>query len=215
MRLVLSVGELVLASWRTDRDSVARAVYPGLEPATVAGDHLVSLVAVRVAEGRLGRLPVPPFAQLNARTYVRFEGAPAVFFLRSYVSLAGLGGALFGAPLRAARIRMRPGRVDAPGPGVSLAYEPAGPGEPGELGTHELGLYEAAGLRSFRVTRGPAEWQRADPSGDSRADVLAALGFGVPRRPSGVFYARDASFELDVPPRAVPSPRSSASRSRR
>ncbi len=202
MRLFVTVPELVVASWTTDRESVARAVHPGLEPATVAGDHLVSLVALRVGGGRLARVPLPPFSQLNVRTYVTFEGEPAVFFLRSYVSLAGLGGALFGAPFRAARVRLRPGLVETPGAGVSLAYRGTGSGEPGELGAHELGLYEAAGLRSFRVRRGPAEWERADPVRVARADVLPALGFDVDGEPD-VFYGRGASFELDVPARPV------------
>lgn len=206
VRLTLAVPELVLASWKTDSESVARAVYPGLEPATVDGDHLVSLAALRVAGGRLGSVPLPPFSQLNVRTYVMFEGEAAVYFLRSYVSLAGLGGALFGAPLRAARIRLRPGRVETPGAGVSLAYELAGPGAPGELGAHELALYEAAGLRSFRVLRGPAEWRRGEAAPDARADVLLSHGFEVSGDPR-VFYGRGASFELDVPARKVAVPR--------
>jgi uncharacterized protein YqjF (DUF2071 family) len=74
VRLSLTVPELVVASWKTDRESVVRAVHPGLEPATVAGDHLVSVVALRVGGGRLARLPLPPFSQLNVRTYVTFEG---------------------------------------------------------------------------------------------------------------------------------------------
>ena len=206
MRLTLTVPELVLASWKTDGESIARAVYPGLEPATVGGDHIVSLAAFSVAGGRLGPLPVLPFSQLNVRTYVAFAGEPAVFFLRSYVSLAGLGGGLFGAPFRAARIRLRRGRVEAPGAGVSLAYRLAGPAEPGELGAHQLALYEAAGLRSFRIRRGPAEWNRGEPTARTRADVLLALGFEVTGEPE-ILYGRGASFELQVPPRSVPASR--------
>ncbi len=212
MRLSLKVAELVLASWKTDRESVARAVHPDLEPATVGGRYLVSLAALRVGGGRLGRLPVAPFAQLNVRTYVAFGGVPAVFFLRSYVSLAGLGGALFGAPFRAARIRLGPGRVQTPGAGVSLAYRAGGREYPGELGAHETALYEAAGLRSFTVRRGPVEWYRAQPAGATRADVLPALGFDVTGDPE-IFYGRGASFELDVPPRLVAA--STATRSAR
>ncbi len=202
MRLSLNVPELVLASWKTDRESVARAVHPAVEPTTVGGDYLVSLVGLRVGGGRVGRLPIVPFSQLNVRTYVAFGGERAVFFLRSYVSLAGLGGALLGAPFRVARIRLRPGRVETPGAGVSLAYRAAGLGAPGEIAAHEVGLYEAAGLRSFTVERGPVEWYRADPAGEPRADVLPALGFDVSGDPQ-IFYGRGASFELDVPPRSV------------
>jgi hypothetical protein len=198
VRLTLEVRELLLASWTTDRDSVARAVYPGLEPVEVGGRHLVSLAALRFAGGRLGRVPVAPFAQLNVRTYVRHEGRPAVYFLRSYVTLGGLGGALLGAPLRAARIRMRAGRVDVPAAGVSLPYATGARADVGDLAGHEVGLFEAAGLRTFRIERGPAEWRRAAPAGASRADVLLALGFAVEGDPE-LAYAEGGSFAFDVP----------------
>jgi len=200
VRLALAVRELVLASWRTDRASVARAVDPGLEPARVGGEYLVSVAALAFAGGRLGMLPVAPFAQLNVRTYVAYAGEPAVYFLRSYVSLAGLGGALLGAPFRAARIRMRSGRVDVPAAGVLVPYALGGETEAGELAEHELGLFEAAGLRAFRVRRGDARWQRAEPAGRVRADVLLALGFD-PDGPPAISYTRGASFETDVPAR--------------
>lgn len=202
MRLAVRVRDLVLASWRTDRASVERAVYPGLEPAAIEGEHLVSIVAFRHAAARLGRLPVPSFAQLNVRTYVSYEGEPAVFFLRAYVTLAGLGGALFGAPYRPARIRVRPGRVEAPAAGVSLAYRLSERAQPGALGRHELGLFESAGLRALRIRRGAGEWLRGEPTEDARADVLLALGFELAGKPA-LFYASEASFETDVPPRKL------------
>ena len=214
MRLTLAAAKLVIASWKTEREAVARSVHPAVEPATVGGAYLVSLVALRFAGGRLGALPLAPFSQLNVRTYVSYEGEPAVFFLRAYVTLAGLGGALLGAPLRAARVRVRAGRVDAPGPGVRLLFGVGEPAEPGELCEQELGLYEAAGLRSFRITRRAAEWRRAEPVDDPRADVLLALGFDPRARPS-VFYGRNAFFEVELPSPVAESPRSRASRSRR
>ena len=214
MRLVLAASELVIASWKTDRAAVARSVHPAVEPATVGGDYLVSVVALRFAGGRLGALPLAPFSQLNVRTYVSYEGEPAVFFLRAYVTLAALGGALLGAPLRAARLRFGAGRVEAPGPGFRLLYREGEPAAPGELCEQELGLYEAAGLRSFRIIRRAPEWRRAEPVDEPVADVLLALGFEPRARPS-MFYGRDASFELDVPSPTPASPSRSASRSRR
>lgn len=214
MRLSLRVRDLVVASWPADRDAVARAVFPGLEPAEVDGEYIVSIVGVRFAGGRLGRVPVPPFSQLNARTYVQREDGTGVFFLRSYVTPGGLGGALLGVPFRAARVRVGPGRLEARGAGVRIRFALAGPSRPGELAAHELGLFEAAGLREFRIRRGEAEWVAGEASGEARADVLLAHGFDL-RGPPRVFYAGRTSFETDVPPRVASPPRSSASRSRR
>lgn len=214
MRLTLHARDLVVASWPADAEAIARAVGPGLEPAAVGGEYLVSLVGIRFGGGQLGSLPVPPFSQLNARTYVRGADGGAVFFLRSYVSLGGVPGVLFGAPLRVARLRIGPDRVECPGAGVALRFRTGGPVEPGELSEHELGLFEAAGLRSFRVRRGRADWRSAEAAAGWRADVLLSLGFGL-RGPPQLAYAAGGSFELDVPPRKAALESSAASRSRR
>ena len=209
VRLRLALKDLVVASWPADPGAIRATVFPGLEPATIEGRLLVSLVGLRFAGGRLGPIRVPPFAQLNVRTYVRYADEPAVYFLRSYVTPGGLGGALFGVPLRAARMRLRPGHADVPAAGFSLAYRPAEPGEPPELGRHELGLFEAAGLRQFRIAREAAEWRRAEASGTPRADVLRSFGFEPAGAPD-VYVATGGSFVVEVPPR-----KSSSSRSRR
>ncbi len=201
MRLHLSVRRLVVASWPVAADAVRAAVPAGLEPAEVDGECLASVVAARFAGGRLGRLPVPPFSQLTLRTYVEADGEAAVLFLRSYVTVGGLPGILLGAPFRAARIRMREGSVRAPAAGVSLDFRVGGETDPGELGRHELGLYEAAGLKRVRVERGPAEWRRAEPAGEPRADGLLALGLDV-TGPPRIAVAGETWFETDVPPSA-------------
>jgi hypothetical protein len=207
VRLRLSVHDLVLASWPVDPAAIGRAVGPGLPPATVDGRHLVSVAALRFGAGRLGHLPAPPFSQLNVRTYVEYGGWTAVFFLRSYVTSGGLPGILFGAPFKPARISVGPDRVEAPAAGVSLAFRLTDPFVPGELGEHELGLYEAGGLREFAVERGPAEWSAAEPTAPARADVLVSLGLEPAGEPS-IVYASGASFSTELPSR-------SASRSRR
>jgi Uncharacterized conserved protein (COG2071) len=207
VRLRLSVHDLVLASWPVDPAAIARAVGPGLRPAAVDGRHLVSVVALRFGAGRLGHVPVPPFSQLNVRTYVEHEGWTAVFFLRSYVTAGGVPGILFGAPFKPARIRVGPDRVEAPAAGVSLAFRLTDPVEPGELAEHEVGLFEAGGLREFTVERGPAEWRGADPTEAVRAYVLLSLGLEPAGEPS-IVYASGASFSTELPSR-------SASRSRR
>jgi len=210
VRLGLDVRDLLIASWPTSREAVSRTLPPGLAPAEVEGRELVSVVAFRAAGGRLGRVPVPPFSQLNLRVYVTWEDEPAVFFLAARVTPPGLGGILVGAPYRPARLRFRAGLAEAPGLGLFLPYRPEGPGDPGSLGAHELGVFEAAGLRAFRIRRGEAQWQRAVPAGPVRADLLPAHGFDVKADPE-LYYTERASFEAEVPPRRLPSASSRSS----
>jgi hypothetical protein len=200
--LRVDVRDLVIASWPTSEEAVARTLPSGLAPAEVAGRHLVSVVALRYGRGRLGLLPVPSFSQLNLRVYVTWRDEPAVFFLAARVTPPGLGGILFGAPYRPARLRFRAGLAEAPGLGLSLPYRIEGAGDPGPLGAHELGVFEAAGLRAFRIRRGEARWQRAVPDGPVRADLLTAHGFDVSGEPE-LYYAERASFEAEVPPRRM------------
>ena len=70
----LRVADLLIATWAVPRESVARVLPAGLEPVEVDGRHVVSLVALRYTGGRLGRLPVLPFAQLNVRVYTAWAG---------------------------------------------------------------------------------------------------------------------------------------------
>jgi Uncharacterized conserved protein (COG2071) len=196
------VRDLVLASWETDAERVARVLPAGLEPATVDGRHLVTVAALRWTGGRLGFLPVPPFSQVNVRVYARHRDETAVVFLALRVSLLGMGGALLGFPVRPVRARVREGVVAARGFGVELNYEPAGPAPPSELGAHELGLFQAAGLRGFRVRRGETSWQSAEPVGTVRADPLLALGFELDGPPE-LRYAAAASFEAELPPKRI------------
>jgi len=217
MRLRLEIRDLLLASWETDRESVRTTLPPELEPAGVEGRFLVTAVCLRVRGGRLGRLPVPPFSQLNVRTYCTWEDEPAVFFVRAHVTPLGMGGALLGAPYRPSLLSLRKGFARAPGLGFSLRYELGGKAEPGLLGRHELGIFEAGGLRAFRVQRGPASWQAAEPVGEGRSEVLLALGFDVRGSPE-LLYAPETWFETDVPARRLGAPataKRSASRSAR
>ena len=209
MRLDLSIDEQVLASWRVDRAALAAALPPGLEPDAIEGQALISLAALRFGGGRLGRAPAPGFSQLNVRTYVRRLDEQAIFFLRSYVTPAGLGGVLLGAPLRAARMSFGPGRVDVPSLGVSLAYRAEEHIEPPLVGRRVLGLFEAGGLRELRIDREDETWQRAVAVGEPRADVLRALGFEPAGSPE-LYVATGGSFSVELPTR-----KSSSSRSRR
>lgn len=202
MLLSLRVCDLVLASWTADPAHIAATLPPGLAPADVDGRHLVSFAAFRCVGGRLGAVPVPRYSQLNLRAYAEHESETAVVFLGTRVTWSGMGGALFGAPFRPARIRVDRGLVEAPGLGVFLEYELRGPSRPGPLAEHRIGLFEAAGLRAFRIRRGAATWQSAEPLGEVRADPLVALGFDLPGSPE-LAYAERADFEAELPPRRI------------
>ena len=206
MRLALDVRDLVIATWPVRREAVERVVPANLAPAEIDGEHRVSVVALRYRGGRLGRLPLAPFSQLNVRTYVEWEGEPAVFFLAARVTAFGLGGIAVGAPYRYAVLRLAPGRLRAPGLGLALDYRVGGAGEPGALGRHELGLFEHDGLRAVRIRRGPAQWQAAELVGEPRTDLLVAYGL-EPTGPPGLVYTAGTSFGAEVPPeRLKPKP---------
>jgi hypothetical protein len=202
VRLRHRARDLVLASWETDPDRVAKTLPAGLKPATVDGRHLVTLAALRWEGARLGVLPVPRFSQVNVRVYARLGETTAVVFLALRVSAFGMGGALLGFPVRLSRARVREGEVEARGFGVSLRYEGRGDVESSELGAHELGVFEAAGVRAFRVRRGDATWERGEAVGPVRADPLLALGFPV-EGPPEIRYTTETSFEVELPPRRI------------
>jgi uncharacterized protein DUF2071 len=196
MRIRLDVENLLLATWDASREAVEGVAPPGTVPDEVGGRHAVSVVSFRVRGGRLGRFPILPFSQLNVRTYVTWKDEPAVLFLASRVSPGGLPGLLLGAPYRSARLRIRPGEVRAPGLGVDIRYEAGGPAEPGELGRHELGIFEAGGLKAIRIRRGPAEWHAAQPAAPAGAHVLLGYGFD-PRGEPELVYTPKTSFETE------------------
>jgi Uncharacterized conserved protein (COG2071) len=196
VRIRLNVQHLLIATWEADREAVERVTPPGAEPATIAGRYAVSVVSFRVRHGRAGALPVAPFSQLNLRTYVTWKDEPAVLFLAARVTAGGLAALLFGAPYRGARLRVRPGEVRAPGLGVLLRYRPSGPGEPGELGHHELGIFTGSGLKGIRVERGHAEWHGAELLEPPKAHILLGYGF-APKGEPDLLYAAETSFETE------------------
>ena len=166
------------------------------------GRHLVTLAALRWEGGRLGALPIPRFSQVNVRVYARHGEETAVVFLALRVTTFGMGGAFLGLPVRPVRARVREGEVEAKGFGVSLRYERRGPAGPSELGAHELGMFEAAGVRAFRIRRGEATWERGEAVGEVRADPLVALGFPI-EGPPEIRYVARTSFEVELPPRRL------------
>ena len=196
MRIHLDVENLLIASWKTTREAVERVTPPGIQPAEVDGHHVVSVVSFRVRRGHVGRSPILPFSQLNVRTYVTWGDEPAVLFLASRVTPGGLPGLLFGAPYRSARLRVKSGRLRAPGLGVDIRYRPDDPADPGELGRHELGIFESGDLKAIRIRRGNAEWQSAVLTAPATAHALLGYGFSPVGEPELV-YTSKTSFETE------------------
>ena len=75
-------------------------------------------------------------------------------------------------------------------------YGPGGSADPGELGRHELGIFEAGGLRSIRIARGPAEWTGAELSAPAQAHMLLGYGF-APRGEPHLVYTPETWFETE------------------
>lgn len=191
MRLSFRIRDLLVASWTIERQDAQRLLPSGLEPVTVGGEYLISLVAMR-------HLAAPRHRQINVRTYVRHEGEDAVYFLLTRVTGPGLLGVLFGAPYGLSRIAVERGSVEAPGLGVSVRYRVGDETSPGPIGAHEVGLFGRSRLKRVRIRRGPAVWRRAELDGPLRADPILAYGIG-PAEPS-LLYAEEALLELEGRP---------------
>ena len=192
MRVSLRTRDLAVVSWPIARGDAVRLLPEGLEPATVDGRYLISLVAMR-HEGALR------YRQLNIRTYVEHEGEEAVYFLVTRVTLPGLVGVLMGAPFAPSRIAVERGLIEAPGLGVSLRYRVGDETDPGPIGRHELGIFGRARLRTIRIRRGPAVWHRAELEGAMRVDPLVVYGFQSDD-PADVLYSEHALLELEGRP---------------
>ncbi|MFN8187383.1 MAG: DUF2071 domain-containing protein [Gaiellales bacterium] len=201
-----TLRDLVLATWQAPPAALTPKLPAGLELETTAsGDALVSLVGMRVTRSRSGRLPLPGFSQVTLRTYVIAEDGPAVFFLGLRVTAGGLGGALIGLPVRAARLRVRDGLVQGGSLGLSVRYRCVGasPEVPvlpsGPLGHHDVAYLYSAGVRRLATTHDPFRWEAAELLEKPRLEPLQALGLDV-GMPDSLLYAASTRFELQLPP---------------
>lgn len=93
--------DVCFVHWPVDPDVLETRLPRALSVATRAGTGWVSLLGHRTRP-TAGPLRLPgEFAQVTLRTYVRADGADAVFFLRIYVDsrpVAGAARTLFGVP---------------------------------------------------------------------------------------------------------------------
>jgi Uncharacterized conserved protein (COG2071) len=192
VRVTFRTRDLVVVSWPIARDDAERLLPPTLEPSPVEGHYLISVVAMR-HEGRVR------YGQINIRTYVEHEGEQAVYFLVARVTVPGLVGVLMGAPFAPSRISVARGVVEAPGLGISMRYDVGEEGDPGPIGRHELGIYGRTRLRTIRIRREPAVWNRATLEAPVRVDPLVVYGLdaGVD---ADVLYCAAAVLQLEGRP---------------
>jgi uncharacterized protein YqjF (DUF2071 family) len=209
VRLSLTACDLVVLSWAVSPGAVRRELPPALEPALDPdGRAVVSLAAFRNTEVRVSGRQVPGFCQLNLRTYVERRGATEILLLSVRVSLGGIVGALFGVPVRPARLRVREGSVAAPGLGVSFEYERLAPvgavpdvgGAP--IGSQASALALTAGIRRIDAAHDPFAWEAAELVAPPRVDPVLALGFDL-AWPDSVLYAARTAFRVELPPKSV------------
>ena len=184
MQLRQPIRDLLLATWEVDARSGRRAFPAGFEPIVADGRALVSVACFRNRLARLGPLPVPPYTEIDVRTFVvARDGAPAGLRPR----LPRPAGRARGEAVRracAGRPDPRlPRQVSAPGLGVSARY----------------------------AVGGAPSWARAGRARAARRRVLAE-GRRALRRMDGGY--RGIAWQDAEPPKAPASarPRSSAAR---
>ena len=91
MILLVTVRDLLFATWKVPPDKVAAKLPAGLEPELMDGSALVTLAFARAVGGKLGPLPVPRFSKLTVHSYVTGPHGPGLCFLECRVSRSTLG----------------------------------------------------------------------------------------------------------------------------
>lgn len=209
MDVSLTAADLLVVTWAVPPAAARRDLPAGVELAlTEEGAALVSLVGFRARDVRLGGRPVPGWTQLAVRTYVRHADEDGVFFFLQRAGLLGLGGVLFGVPVRPARIRVSAGVLDAPGLGVAVRYRrsaeradaPVAGGMP--IGAQQVAFYVSAGLRRLASPHVPFAWQAAELVEPPRVDPVLALGFDA-GEPVSVLAVERGGFRFELPAAAV------------
>jgi hypothetical protein len=208
-----TLRHLAVLTWEADPAGVAARLPAALEPQLADGRALVSVVGLRSEQTRVGPVLLPPYAQVNVRTYVVPSGGgePGIYlwFVRS--GLVGSVGGWFGLPSRATLVRVRYGSVEARGAGVAFSYRaldrpPADvPALDPLLGVHDVAYFARFGnqkrLGRFVGLHAPIDWREAAVQGPLRLDPLLALGFGA-GEPRWALYADRVAFGTQFPPRA-------------
>lgn len=154
--------DLVFLHWDLPPELVRPVVPPPLDVQLRDGRAWVGIVAFRIARLRPRPLPLElRFLETNLRTYVTYNGEPAILFLaldaasRLAVAGARLG---YGLPYHHARMSAEPGRYaherDAGGAHLDVGYtvgEAMGNAEPGSLEEFLVERYRFFTVRGGRV----------------------------------------------------------------
>ena len=156
----------------------------------------------------LGQRPARPPAraarhtQLNVRVYARHRGETGRRLPRAPRQLLGMERTPRHRFVQRARARRGGGRQGWP----RAPLRAPGAGRSSELGTHDVALFEAAGLRELRIRRGEASWERGGTGGTGRADrsrprVLAGRSARAPLRAARVVRGRATGAACSLDPR--------------
>lgn len=222
--------DLLFAHWPVPVETLRPHIPAGLEVDTFEGRAWLGIVPFRMEDVAPRFLPAVPgpgaFPELNVRTYVRWRGRGAVWFLSldagSRLAVAGARTA-FHLPYFRARmssdtdagwVEYRAERTDPRGPAAAFdaRYRPTGevePAPPGSLAqflTDRRGLYAAdpAGRLAWTVIR-HAPWPLQPAEAEIRVDTMAhAHGITLPDVDPVLYFAK----RLDVVawwPRRLPT----------
>ena len=219
-------SDLAFLHWPVEHAALRPLVHAGLELGTFEGKSWLGVTPFLMDRTRARYLPsmfrLPPFLELNVRTYVSVEGKPGVWFfsLDAANPLAVIGARwVFGLPYHDAHMKRRTSgqRIDyrsirstKTGQHARFrgSYEPSGPSfhaRPGSLEhwlTERYCLYSAKRGRLYRgdIHHGP--WPLQPAAAQIEENTMASpLGVDVSGPPLAHFAHR-----LDVvawPPHAV------------
>jgi Uncharacterized conserved protein (COG2071) len=196
----------LLTTWEAEPEQIKAHLPVGFEPIAAGRSAIVAVACFRNRLARLGVLPVPPYGEIDLRTFVvDRDGAPAVFLLDFFVPAVGLAAAPFGVPVKVARIRVSAGSVSAPSIGVAARCSI---GKPVALGEHEAALSAKSAaywLNNGRLRRmlggyHGIVWKQATLDPAAHFAPVARLGLD-PGRPGRALYADRAELRAALPAR--------------
>ena len=222
--------DLLFAHWPVPAEALRPLIPPELEIDTFEGQAWLGIVPFRMEDVAPRFLPAPPgpgaFPELNVRTYVRWRGRGAVWFLSldagSRLAVEGARSAFhlpyyrarMSAETNAGWVEYRSERTDPRGPQAAFEarYRPIGPVEPAAPGslaaflTDRRGLYAAdpAGRLWWTAIR-HAPWPLQAAEAEIGVDTMAtAHGLTLPDDVPVLYFAKRLDVVAWWPRRLVP-----------